>query len=291
MRACVILTHISVAPQSSWLDTFPEIYYNFFQITKGGGLNTMSELRKALVTGAGSGIGRHVAVALMQNGFSVTLVGRREESLKETATLAEKFASNALVTPGDVSKPNSVRDIFSRHIAQFGRLDLLFNNAGINVPDSLLEDMPFSDWDKVVSINLTGYFLCAQQAVRIMKAQKPRGGRIINNGSVSAQVPRPLAVAYNATKHAVLGLTKSISLEGRSFDICCTQLDIGNAATELTESMETGMPQGDGSIRPETRMHVGNVSQTVLYLANLPLEANVPFLTITSNTMPFIGRG
>ena len=251
----------------------------------------MSELRKALVTGAGSGIGRSVALALLQNGFEITLVGRREEALKETAVLAGEYAPNALITPGDVSSPDSVRDFFSRHTARFGRLDLLFNNAGINVPGTLLEDMPFSDWDKVVGINLNGCFLCAQQAVRIMKAQNPRGGRIINNGSVSAQVPRPLAVAYNATKHAVLGLTKTIILEGRSFDICCTQLDIGNAATELSAYMEKGVLQGDGSIRPETRMHVDNVSQTVLYLANLPLEANVPFLTITSNTMPFIGRG
>ena len=251
----------------------------------------MSELRRALVTGAGSGIGRHVALALLRNGFAVTLAGRREEPLKETAALAGKSASNALVTPGDVSRPDSVQDIFSRHTARFDRLDLLFNNAGVNLPDSLLEDVPLSDWDKVVGINLTGCFLCAQQAVRIMKAQSPRGGRIINNGSVSAQVPRPFAVAYNATKHAVLGLTKTISLEGRNFDICCTQLDIGNAATDLSESMKKGTPQGDGSIRPETRMHVENVSRTVLYLSSLPLEANVPFLTITSNTMPFIGRG
>ena len=251
----------------------------------------MTELRKTLVTGAGSGIGRDVALALLQSGFTVTLVGRREEALKETAALAGKFASNALVAPGDVSEPDSVRDIFSRHTAKFDRLDLLFNNAGVNISNSFIEDVPFSDWNKVVNINLTGCFLCAQQAVRIMKAQNPRGGRIINNGSVSAQVPRPLAAAYNATKHAVLGLTKTISLEGRSFDICCTQLDIGNAAVERTDSTETGKLQGDGSIKPETRMHVDNVSKTILYLASLPLEANVPFLTIASNQMPFIGRG
>ena len=251
----------------------------------------MSELRKTIVTGAGSGIGRCVAVALLKNGFAVTLVGRREEPLKETAALAGEFASNAFVVQGDVSKPDSVQDIFSKHVAKLSRLDLIFNNAGINVPNALIEDMPFSDWAKTVDINLTGSFLCAQQAIRIMKAQDPRGGRIINNGSVSSQVPRPLAVAYNATKHAVLGLTKTISLEGRGFDICCTQLDIGNAAIERTERMEKGMLQGDGSIRPETRMHVDNVAKTVLYLAGLPLEANVPFLTITSNKMPFIGRG
>lgn len=251
----------------------------------------MSELRKALVTGAGSGIGRHTALTLLQNGFAVTLVGRREELLKETATLAEGFASNALVAPGDVSKPDSVKDVFDRHTTKFDRLDLLFNNAGTNAPNSFVEDMPFSDWEKVVSINLTGCFLCAQQALRIMKTQNPRGGRIINNGSVSAQVPRPLAVAYNTTKHAVLGLSKTISLEGRSFDICCTQLDIGNAATERTARMEKGMVQGDGSVRPEARMHVDNVSETILYLANLPLEANVPFLTVVANKMPFIGRG
>jgi len=251
----------------------------------------MSELRKVLVTGAGSGIGRNVALALLRNEFAVSLVGRREELLKETATLAGKFATNALVIPGDVSNPDSVQDVFTRHTALFGRLDLLFNNAGTNAPNSPLEDLPFSDWVNVVNTNLTGCFLCAQQAVRIMKTQNPRGGRIVNNGSISSQVPRPLAVAYNATKHAVLGLTKTISLEGRSFDICCTQLDIGNAASERTDRMEKGMLQGDGSIRPETRMSVDNVSQTILYLASLPLEANVPFLTIASNTMPFIGRG
>ena len=251
----------------------------------------MSELRKTLVTGAGSGVGRQVALTLLLNGYAVTLVGRREEPLKETAALAGDFASNAFVAPGDISDPDSVKDIFSRHTERFERLDLLFNNAGINVPNAPIEDVPFSDWSKIVSTNLTGCFLCAQQAVRIMKAQDPRGGRIINNGSVSSQVPRPFAVAYTATKHAVLGLTKTIILEGRNFDICCTQLDIGNAATELTERMGKGVPQGDGSIKPETRMHVNNVAQTVLYLASLPLEANVPFLTVASITMPFIGRG
>jgi len=251
----------------------------------------MSEMRKALITGAGSGVGRHVALILLQNGFAVTLVGRREEPLKETAALAGEFASNALIAPGDISNPDSVQDIFNRHTAHFDRLDLLFNNAGVNIPATPIEDTLFSDWNKIVSINLTGYFLCAQQAMRIMKAQNPRGGRIINNGSVSAQVPRPRAAGYNATKHGILGLTKTISLEGRDLDICCTQLDIGNAAVDRNQHTATGRLQPDGSMRPEARMHVDNIAQTVLYLAKLPLEANVPFLTITANAMPFIGRG
>jgi len=251
----------------------------------------MSELRKALVTGAGSGIGRSTALALLKNGFAVTLAGRREEALKETAELAGAFASNALVVSGDVSDPDAVRDIFEKHVERFTRLDLLFNNAGGNAPRSYIEDMPFSDWEMVVSVNLNGCFLCAQQAIRIMKAQTPGGGRIVNNGSVSAQTPRPLASAYNATKHAILGLSKSISLEGRGFGICCTQLDIGNAATERTENLGIGALQADGSTKAEALMHVDNIAQTVLYLANLPLEANVPFLTITANAMPFIGRG
>lgn len=252
----------------------------------------MSELRKALVTGAGSGIGRSAALALLENGFAVTLVGRREESLKETADMAGEFASNALIAPADVSDPEAVQDVFSKHTAQFTRLDLLFNNAGVNAPRALIEDMPFSDWERVVGINLNGFFLCSQHAIRIMKAQQPGGGRIVNNGSVSAQVPRPLAAAYNATKHAILGLTKSISLECRNFDICCTQLDIGNAATErVLPTLGTGTLQADGSTKSEALMHVDNISKTILYLANLPLEANVPFLTITANAMPFIGRG
>ena len=251
----------------------------------------MAELRKALVTGAGSGVGRHVALALLRNGFAVTLVGRREEPLKETAALAGEFAPNALVAPGDISKPDSVKDIFARHMARFGRLDLIFNNAGINIPNARIEDTPFEDWQNIVDINLTGCFLCAQQAVRIMKNQNPRGGRIINNGSVSAQVPRPLNAGYTATKNAIVGLSKTICLETRDFDICCTQLDIGNAAVDRNSQTAKGRVQGDGSVKPEARMHVDNVAQTVVYLAGLPLEANVPFLTIMANAMPFIGRG
>ena len=251
----------------------------------------MSMLRNAIVTGAGSGIGRSVAVALLDNGFTVTLVGRREEPLKETAALSEEFSSNALIAPGDVSNPDSVQEIFAKHIEKFARLDLLFNNAGVGSPRFAVEDLPFSDWEKVVGINLTGSFLCAQQAIKIMKSQNPRGGRIVNNGSVSSQVPRPFSVAYNATKHAVLGLTKSISLEGRDYDICCTQLDIGNAATERVAHLGTGTLQADGSIKGEALMDTENIAKTILYLANLPLEANVPYLTITANAMPFIGRG
>ena len=251
----------------------------------------MRELRTALITGAGSGVGRDAALVLLKNGFAVTMIGRREEALKETVAMAGEYGVNTLVFPGDVSDAATVRELFNAHMDRFGRLDLLFNNAGINAPRTFIEDMLVSDWDRVVGVNITGSFLCAQQALRIMKSQDPRGGRIINNGSVSSQVPRPQSVAYNATKHAVLGLSKSISLEGRAFDICCTQLDIGNAATDMTARMGSGTMQADGSIKPEATMHVGNVSQAILFLANLPLEANVPYLTITANTMPFIGRG
>ena len=251
----------------------------------------MSQTLKALVTGAGSGIGRSVVLGLLNSGFSVTLVGRREEALKETAELSGEFMPNALIIPGDVSDPEVVRNIFRSHAEKFGRLDLLFNNAGVNTPRTLVEDMAFSDWQRVVDINLNGCFLCSQQAIKIMKSQNPRGGRIVNNGSVSAQVPRPLAAAYNATKHAILGLSKSISLEGRGYDICCTQLDIGNAATERTANLAVGALQPDGSTKAEALMHADNITSTILYLANLPLEANVPFLTITANGMPFIGRG
>ena len=251
----------------------------------------MKELRTALITGAGSGVGRDAALILLRNGFGVTLVGRRVDALKETAARAGEFAENALVAPGDVSDPDSVAAFFKAHTDKFGRLDVIFSNAGINAPRTYIEDMQYSDWSRVVGVNITGCFLCAQHAIRIMKSQNPRGGRIINNGSVSAQVPRPQAVAYNATKHAILGLSKSISLEGRVFDICCTQLDIGNAATDMTARMGQGTLQADGSVKPEPTMHVNNVSQAVLFLANLPLEANVPYLTITANAMPFIGRG
>ena len=251
----------------------------------------MTELRKALITGASAGIGRETAVLLLQNGFAVTLVGRREDRLKETAAMAGEYAANALIAPGDMSSKASVDEVFAKHEERFGRLDLLFNNAGIGIPSAPLEEVPYEDWQRIVGINLTGSFLCAQHAVRIMKAQSPRGGRIVNNGSVSSQVPRPFAVGYSSTKHGILGLSKTISLEGRNFDICCTQLDIGNAATEMTERMKSGVPQPDGSVRPEAQMAASNVAQTVLYLANLPLEANVPFLTVMANAMPFIGRG
>jgi len=251
----------------------------------------MSELRKAIVTGAGSGIGRAVAIALLKYNFNVTVVGRREEALKETVQMAGEYESNALVAAGDVSNPDTVEKIFKLHLNRFNRLDLLFNNAGVAPAGKPIEEFPVSEWKRVVDINLTGSFLCAQQAVKIMKSQIPRGGRIVNNGSVSAQVVRPNAVAYNSTKHAILGLTKSICLEGREYGICCTQLDIGNAEVERTKSMRNGVLQPDGAVKPEALMDVKNIAKTILYLVDLPLEANVPYLTITANNMPFIGRG
>jgi len=254
--------------------------------------NDMSENKQAtLITGASSGIGREVAIALLQHGFAVTLVARRKDALEETIQLAGKFSGEALPLVGDVSDPASVKRFFGASMERFGRLDMLFNNAGINAPSSPLEYLSFDHWTSVVSINLAGSFLCAQEAVRIMKAQSPKGGRIINNGSVSAHVPRPHVVAYTATKHAITGLTKTIALEGREYDICCTQIDIGNAAIQSSSRMEKGMLQGDGTVKPEARMAVTNVSKAILFIMSLPLEANVPFINIMANKMPFIGRG
>jgi NAD(P)-dependent dehydrogenase (short-subunit alcohol dehydrogenase family) len=243
--------------------------------------------RTAVVTGAGSGIGRVVSRALLENGWRVALAGRREEPLSETAG----GSARALVVPTDVADSNSVTALFATAQSELGRIDLLFNNAGSFGVPSPVEDVQLDDWNTVVATNLTGSFLCAQEVFRAMKEQQPQGGRIINNGSISAHVPRPYAVAYTATKHAITGLTKALSLEGRQYDIACSQIDIGNAGTDLTEAMKRGVPQADGSIAPEPIMDVQHVADAVLYMANLPLDANVQFMTVMATKMPFIGRG
>jgi NAD(P)-dependent dehydrogenase (short-subunit alcohol dehydrogenase family) len=244
----------------------------------------------ALVTGAGSGIGRAVALALAAAGYSVALAGRRAEALEKTRELAGD-STRTLAVPTDVSDPAAVRALFERVRMEFGRLDLLFNNAGMGAPAAPMEDLTYEQWNAVVGVNLTGSFLCAQHAIRIMKAQEPRGGRIINNGSISAYAPRPNSAPYTATKHAITGLTKSISLDGRKWDIACGQIDIGNAATELTERMTAGVPQANGTLAVEPRMDVKLVADAVLYMASLPLEANVQFMTVMATKMPFVGRG
>jgi NAD(P)-dependent dehydrogenase (short-subunit alcohol dehydrogenase family) len=252
----------------------------------------MSSLEKiALVTGAGSGIGRQVAIALCEAGYAVVLAGRREEPLKETAALAAESGSRTLVVSTDVSEPSSVSALFHKTREEFGRLDLLFNNAGVNAPAIPMEDLSVEQWKNVVDINLTGVFLCAQQAIKLMKKQKPKGGRIINNGSISAHVPRPNSAAYTSTKHAVTGLTRCISLDGRKHDIACGQIDIGNALTEMAQRMTKGVPQANGSVQIEPTMDVKNVASAVVYMASLSLDANVQFMTIMATEMPFIGRG
>jgi len=242
--------------------------------------------RVALVTGAGSGIGRAVSLAFHSAGYSVVLAGRRAAELELTAANTPMVA-----VPTDVSLPDAVAALFERVKEKFGRLDVLFNNAGIGAPAVPMEDLTFEQWSAVVGVNLTGAFLCAQHAIRMMKAQEPRGGRIINNGSISAHSPRPNSTPYTATKHAITGLTKSISLDGRKYDIACGQIDIGNAATPMTERMTAGVAQADGTKAPEPRMDVKLVADAVLYMANLPLEANVQFMTVMATKMPFIGRG
>ncbi|MCX7962639.1 MAG: SDR family oxidoreductase [Burkholderiales bacterium] len=246
--------------------------------------------RIAIVTGAGSGIGRAAALALLADGWSVALAGRRREPLEAVAR-ESGAGERALAVPTDVAQPDSVRALFAAVKAKWGRLDLLFNNAGINAPGVSLEDVPFETWRQVVDVNLTGMFLCMQEAFRLMKAQQPRGGRIINNGSISAHAPRPGSAPYTATKHAVTGLTKSGALDGRKYDIAVGQIDIGNARTEMAERMAKGVPQADGSIRPEPLMDVAHVGQAVLHMANLPLETNILFMTIKATKMPFEGRG
>ena len=249
--------------------------------------------RVALVTGAGTGIGKAVALALMREGDAVVLAGRRKDKLEETAGESKSTAGKSLVVPTDVSDPASVKALFARTKETFGRLDVLFNNAGIGAPAVPLEDLPYETWRQVVDTNLTGMFLCTQEAIRIMKAQDPRGGRIINNGSISAHAPRPRSVAYTATKHAVTGLTKSTALDCRAYNICCGQIDIGNAATPLTERMVQGqgVMQADGRMAMEARMNADDVGRAVVYMANLPLDTNVLFMTVMANLMPFVGRG
>jgi len=251
----------------------------------------MSEGKVAIVTGAGSGIGRRAAIALLREGYSVVLAGRRAEKLEETAAEAAVDAARILSAPTDVSNPDSVRALFAETVKRFGRVDVLFNNAGINVPSVSIEDLTVEQWRSVVDVNLTGMFLCTREAFLVMKDQTPRGGRIINNGSISAHAPRPGSAPYTATKHAVTGLTKSTSLDGRKYDIACGQIDIGNAATEMTARMTRGVPQANGSIEVEPTMNADDVARAVVYMAGLPLEANVLFMTVMATKMPFVGRG
>ncbi len=243
----------------------------------------------ALVTGAGSGIGRHSALALAEAGYAVVLVGRRQDALEETAKLAGSAPTLAVAT--DVGDPESVNALFVQIEEHFGRLDVLFNNAGRGAPAVLLEDLEYADWQAVVDVNLTGVFLCTQAAFKIMKDQQPHGGRIINNGSISATAPRPNSAAYTATKHAITGLTKATSLDGRKYDIACGQIDIGNAATNMTERMNDGVPQADGSNMVEPRFDVEHVARAVVQMAELPLDTNVLFMTIMATKMPFVARG
>jgi NAD(P)-dependent dehydrogenase (short-subunit alcohol dehydrogenase family) len=242
-----------------------------------------------VVTGAGSGIGRAAAIAMLRAGHRVALAGRREEALRSAADAAAP--QPALVVPTDVRSPGSVDALFAAVVAEWGRVDLLINNAGLFGAPEPFDRLPAEAWNTVIDTNLTGSFLCAQAAFRAMKAQEPQGGRIINNGSLSAHVPRPLAVAYTASKHAITGLTKAISLEGRPYRIACGQIDIGNAATEMTGAMAAGVPQADGSVRPEPVMDVRHVTDALLMMAELPLDANVEFLTIMATNMPYVGRG
>jgi NAD(P)-dependent dehydrogenase (short-subunit alcohol dehydrogenase family) len=250
-----------------------------------------SSTKIALITGAGSGIGKASALALMRHGWSVVLAGRRKELLEDVAREGQSAGARSLVVPTDVADAASIRNLFTRTKETFGRLDLLFNNAGIGAPAVPMEDLPFEKWKAVVDTNLTGSFLCTQEAIRIMKDQTPRGGRIINNGSISAHAPRPNSVAYTSTKHAMTGLTKSTSLDGRKYDIACGQIDVGNAETPLAARMKDGVPQADGSVRPEPLMDVEVVANAVVYMAGLPLDANVQFLTVMATKMPFVGRG
>jgi len=244
-----------------------------------------------LVTGAGSGIGRAVVLAFLRDGCRVVLAGRRMAALRETIEIANTDQSRALAVSTDVTDPVSVGSLFQRTEEVFHRLDVLFNNAGAGIPGAQLEDVTSEQWQRVLATNLTGPFLCTQEAFRLMKRQTPRGGRIINNGSLSAHVPRPNSAPYTATKHAVTGLTRSTSLDGRDYDIACGQIDIGNAATEMAAKMAEGVQQADGSIRPEPLIDVSLIADAVLYMANLPLEANVQFMTVMATKMPYIGRG
>ena len=245
----------------------------------------------ALVTGAGTGIGKAVATAFLRSGYRVTLAGRRQEPLDAAIRESGATPADALGVSADVANPESVRALFARTKAAFGRLDVLFNNAGVGAPPVNMEDLTYEQWKNVVDINLTGVFLCTQEAIKLMKDQTPRGGRIINNGSISAHAPRPNSAPYTATKHAITGLTKSTSLDGRKYDIACGQIDIGNAMTDLAARMATGVPQANGQIAVEPLMDVAHVASSVLHMASLPLDANVQFLTVMATKMPFVGRG
>ena len=247
--------------------------------------------RVAVVTGAGSGLGREVTHALLGAGYRVALAGRREDALRDTLAGADGPPDRAILAPTDVSDPDAVAALFARVRDELGRVDVLFNNAGWFGRPAPIEDVAFEDWQAIVATNLTGAFVCAQEAFRAMKDQSPRGGRIINNGSISAHVPRPFAVGYTATKHALTGLTKAIALEGRAHDIACGQIDIGNAATEMTAAMSQGVPQADGTIAAEATMDARLVADAVLYMAGLPLDANVLFMTVMATKMPYVGRG
>jgi NAD(P)-dependent dehydrogenase (short-subunit alcohol dehydrogenase family) len=248
-------------------------------------------MKCAIVTGAGTGIGKAAATALLQNGYRVAFAGRRREPLEAAIAQASAPAGQALAVPTNVADPASVAALFAEVKARFGRLDLLFNNAGIGAPGVNMEELTFEQWKNVVDINLTGVFLCTQEAIRIMKDQSPRGGRIINNGSISAHAPRPNSAPYTATKHGVTGLTKSTSLDGRKYDIACCQIDIGNAHTDLAARMASGVPQANGQVAVEPLMDVAHVASAIVYMASLPLDANVQFMTIMATKMPFVGRG
>jgi len=251
----------------------------------------MNSLKVALVTGAGTGIGKHVTNALLREGYSVVLAGRKRDALEATVEEAREHRSRTLIVTTDVRDPASIQRLFAETQRAFGRLDLLFNNAGVSAPGVLLEDLTVEQWKSVVDTNLTGPFLCTQEAFKLMKAQTPQGGRIINNGSISAHSPRPNSAPYTATKHAITGLTKATSLDGRKYNIACGQIDIGNAATPMAESMKRGVPQANGSVQAEPTMDPEQVARAVVYMASLPLEANVLFLTVMATKMPFVGRG
>lgn len=247
--------------------------------------------RNAIVTGASSGIGRACALALLRAGWNVALAGRRAALLEDAIREASDAPARAIAVPTDVTDERSVRALFERAMSEFGHLDLLFNNAGVGAPPMSIDEVTLEQWRAVVDVNLTGMFLCTREAFRVMKTQSPRGGRIVNNGSISAHVPRPKSIAYTATKHAVTGLTKQTSLDGRAWDIACGQIDIGNAATELARMMSQGAQQASGAIAPEPSMDVRDVASTLVHMASLPLEANVQFVTVMATKMPFIGRG
>jgi NAD(P)-dependent dehydrogenase (short-subunit alcohol dehydrogenase family) len=251
----------------------------------------MPEGKVAIVTGGGSGIGRAAALTLQADGYNVTIAGRRAPELLETSNMATADGGDMLPVPTDVTDETAVADLFAETVNKFGRLDVLFNNAGMALPGTPIEDLEVEKWRAIVDVNLTGCFLCAQAAIRVMKVQDPKGGRIINNGSISAHVPRPGSAPYTSTKHAITGLTRSLALDGRVNDIACGQIDIGNALTELSAAFTEGVPQADGSIKPEAMMDVEHVADAVLYMANLPLDANVLFMTVMATKMPFVGRG